>query len=245
MASKRYSGRLVVHLIQVARRGRNFTAYSVRIRSAATPKAPVIWQGRIEREPVPETFTSEEWALSLAAQSALHVAHLTGARTAEGETIEQLAEVDPQRHDWGTRRWRVSRDPPEARENPARPRAATGTPTRTNVFTMRAVLQEHDGVVPDRVPSTDLSHLRRCIAAGLLVRGPEGGWVATDAGRAAMRGLDLVPWTFRDNPAPHPTASACSRAGAKLATRRSPRAGKALRACASKPSPHARPRARR
>ena len=101
------------------------------------------------------------------------------------------------------------------------------------------------GVVPDRVPSTDFSHLRRCIAAGLLVRGPEGGWVATDAGRAAMRGLDVFPWTFRDNPAPHPKASSCSRVGAKLATRRSPRAGKALRACASKPSPHARPQARR
>ena len=242
MASKRYSGRLVVHLIQVARRGRNFTAYSVRIR---LPKGPVIWQGRIEREQVPDTFTSEEWALSLAAQSALHVAHVTGVRTPEGESIEQLAEVDRQRPDRDTRRWLVSRDPPEARENPARPRAATGTPTRTNVFTMRAVLKEHDGVVPDRVPSTDLSHLRRCIAAGLLVRGPEGGWVATDAGRAAMRGLDVFPWTFRDNPAPHPTASACSRAGAKLATGRSPRAGKALRTCASKPSPRARTRTRR
>jgi hypothetical protein len=44
---------------------------------------------------------------------------------------------------------------------------------------MRSALVEHHGVIPDLVPPTDLPHLRRCIAAGLLVRLHGGGWVPT------------------------------------------------------------------
>jgi hypothetical protein len=62
---------------------------------------------------------------------------------------------------------------------------------------MRSALVEHHGVIPDLVPPTDLPHLRRCIAAGLLVRLHGGGWVPTEAGRDALRTLDDLP---RENP---------------------------------------------
>ena len=77
------------------------------------------------------------------------------------------------------------------------PRPPAGTLTRTNLHAMRSALVEHHGVIPDLVPPTDLPHLRRCIAAGLLVRLHGGGWVPTEAGRDALRTLDDLP---RENP---------------------------------------------
>lgn len=75
----------------------------------------------------------------------------------------------------------------QGRPEPA-PGHAKGAPTALNLYAMSSALKEHGGVIPDRVPPTDLPHLRRCIAAGLLERRPSGGWVPTAAGREAMEG---------------------------------------------------------
>jgi hypothetical protein len=64
-------------------------------------------------------------------------------------------------------------------------RAAKGAPTSLNIWTMFDSLEKGDGVISDRVPPTDLPHLRRCLQAGFLERGPSGGFVPTRAGVAA------------------------------------------------------------
>jgi hypothetical protein len=117
MASKRYSGRLVIDLIQVE----NFTAYSVRIRLDSM-KGPLLMHGRFGRDHVGNLPDSEEWALDFAAQAALHRARRLGVRSPAGETIEQLAEVHPYRTEYGMRAWLVSRTKPAPRENPYHPR---------------------------------------------------------------------------------------------------------------------------
>lgn len=65
-------------------------------------------------------------------------------------------------------------------------RAARGAPTSLNIWTMFDSLERGGGVISDRVPPTDLPHLRRCLQAGFLERGPSGGFVPTRAGVAAM-----------------------------------------------------------
>lgn len=62
---------------------------------------------------------------------------------------------------------------------------AKGDPTRLNLHAMYSVLRDNGGVVPARVPSVDLDHLRRCLNAGLLELGG-GGFLPTDKGLAAM-----------------------------------------------------------
>jgi hypothetical protein len=66
----------------------------------------------------------------------------------------------------------------------ARPRRPAGTPTRLNLN----VLVETFGLVDrvaDGIAVTDLAHLRRCVAAGLVVVDPRGILTLTPAGRRA------------------------------------------------------------
>jgi hypothetical protein len=65
-------------------------------------------------------------------------------------------------------------------------RAPKGTPTSLNIWAMFDSLEKGGGVISDRVPPTDLPHLRRCLQAGFLERGPSGGFVPTRAGVEAM-----------------------------------------------------------
>lgn len=62
---------------------------------------------------------------------------------------------------------------------------AKGDPTRLNLYTMYSVLRDNGGVVPVRVPSVDLDHLRKCLNAGLLEAGA-GGFLPTEKGLSAM-----------------------------------------------------------
>lgn len=62
---------------------------------------------------------------------------------------------------------------------------AKGDPTDINLFTMYSSLRDNGGVIPARVPSVELPHLRRCLNAGLLEAG-SGGFVPTEKGVEAM-----------------------------------------------------------
>lgn len=62
--------------------------------------------------------------------------------------------------------------------------------TATNLFALKSELV--DGVIPARVKSTAVSHLKRCITAGLLTQGPEGTWALTNAGTEAIKAHDAV-----------------------------------------------------
>jgi len=67
-------------------------------------------------------------------------------------------------------------------------RAPKGAPTSLNIWAMFDSLEKGGGVISDRVPPTDLPHLRRCLQAGFLERGPSGGFVPTRSGVEAMEG---------------------------------------------------------
>jgi hypothetical protein len=65
-------------------------------------------------------------------------------------------------------------------------RAPKGTPTSLNIWAMFESLEKGRGVIPDHVPPTDVTHLRRCLQAGFLERGASGGFVPTQKGIEAM-----------------------------------------------------------
>ena len=71
----------------------------------------------------------------------------------------------------------------------AEARAPKGAPTSLNVWAMFKSLEKGGGVISDRVESVDLSHLRRCLAAGFLERGTSTGFVPTQKGIEAMEQL--------------------------------------------------------
>jgi hypothetical protein len=63
--------------------------------------------------------------------------------------------------------------------------------TATNLVALKSELR--NGVIPARVKSTAVSHLRRCIAASLIVPGTDKGtWVLTDAGKSAITAHDAI-----------------------------------------------------
>jgi hypothetical protein len=66
-------------------------------------------------------------------------------------------------------------------------RSPKGAPTSLNIWTMFDSLEKGGGVISDRVPASDINHLRKCLAAGLLERGPNG-FVPTPEGVKAMEG---------------------------------------------------------
>jgi hypothetical protein len=65
-------------------------------------------------------------------------------------------------------------------------RTPKGTPTGTNVFAMARLLVENKGYVPARIHAVSAPHLRRCFAAGLLVKREDGNFVPTAAGWTAI-----------------------------------------------------------
>lgn len=67
-------------------------------------------------------------------------------------------------------------------------------PTALNVFVLVAYVgADRDKALPARVPSVDVNHLKRCIAAGLV----GADLKLTDAGHAAALNY------LAKNPAPH------------------------------------------
>ncbi len=79
----------------------------------------------------------------------------------------------------------------------AEARAPKGSPTSLNIWVMFDSLEKGGGVISDRVEPTSLSHLRRCLEAGLLERGASGGFVPTQNGIEAME-KDLAVKMSRD-----------------------------------------------
>lgn len=65
-------------------------------------------------------------------------------------------------------------------------RAPKGAPTSLNIWAMFNSLEKGGGIISDRVPAVDVNHLRRCLQAGFLERGPSGGFVPTQPGIEAM-----------------------------------------------------------
>jgi len=65
-------------------------------------------------------------------------------------------------------------------------RAPKGTPTSLNIWTMFDSLEKGGGVISERVPATDIDHLKKCLNAGYLQRGASGGFVPTQVGIEAM-----------------------------------------------------------
>ena len=71
-----------------------------------------------------------------------------------------------------------------ARPRPGARRRPAGTPTRLNLDVLVATFGLVDRVA-DGIAVTDLPHLRRCVAAGLVAVDPRGILTLTPAGRSA------------------------------------------------------------
>ncbi len=60
------------------------------------------------------------------------------------------------------------------------------TLTNTNVYVLAAAIKDGNGVVR-AVSAGDMSHLKRCLTMGMLVKGTEAGtWELTDVGNTTV-----------------------------------------------------------
>lgn len=77
-------------------------------------------------------------------------------------------------------------NPRRKAERKRNPRPPAGTPTGTNLFVLARTF-EHADTVSDRFPATSIPHLRRLLAAGLIVGDPKAKTISiTPAGKVAV-----------------------------------------------------------
>lgn len=83
-------------------------------------------------------------------------------------------------------------------------RAPKGTPTDTNLFTMWRYLHEGNGKIPLRIDAGSVTHLRRCMDAGLLEVSPDKTYIrATEEGQRVMEAYQsLQPAHLQTKPFP-------------------------------------------
>jgi hypothetical protein len=79
--------------------------------------------------------------------------------------------------------------------SPRKGNPVKGTPTYSNVSCMARLLKQHGGKIPNRVPATSRSSLKRCHDAGYLKQNADGTFSATAKGKAVIetRGLKANP----------------------------------------------------
>lgn len=128
------------------------------------------------------------------------------SRAPELRPLRVEALLDPPKND--------SRNVPFVRAIRAeRRRPAKGEPTATNLYALDALLREGGGVIPNRLPSIHVPHLKRCLNAGLLE--PYGdadkSWVLSPKGWEALAAWEQRKLAPRPPP---PRAPPLARAAA-------------------------------